>query len=106
MPGDKRRITASAPSALILRTVDGELLESNPPRVLAQVQRFMWTELSVAEGQQRSTPDSAPIASGHARPAMTREFESRPTMAVLLAPKFNEQRIGDRAGSRAIAIRC
>lgn len=74
--------------------VDGEVVESDPPRKLVQTYRFLFNDAAKAEGFTRLTWEIAPTQSGFARLTVTHELEGAPMMAAMVGDKFSEMGTG------------
>ena len=74
--------------------VDGEVIESDPPRKLVQTYRFLFSEDMKAEGFTRVTWEIEKAAAGFSRLTVTHELDGAPTMAFMVASKFSEQGTG------------
>jgi len=74
--------------------VDGEVIESDPPRKLVQTYRFLFDEATKAEGFTRLTWEIEPTQSGFSRLTVTHELEGAPIMAVMVGGKFSEMGTG------------
>jgi uncharacterized protein YndB with AHSA1/START domain len=74
--------------------VDGEVVESDPPKKLVQTYRFLFTEQNKAEGFTRITWEIEPTASGFSRLTVTHELEGAPIMAGMVSSKFSESGTG------------
>ena len=70
--------------------IDGEIIESVPPRKLVQTFRFMFTEEQKKEGFTRLTWEIEPTNSGFCRLTLTHELDGAPTMAAAVSTPFNE----------------
>jgi uncharacterized protein YndB with AHSA1/START domain len=70
--------------------IDGEIIESVPPRKLVQTFRFMFSEEQKKEGFTRLTWEIQPTNSGFCRLTLTHELEGAPIMAALTSTPFNE----------------
>jgi len=70
--------------------IDGEVVESDPPRKLVQTYRFLFNEAMKAEGFTRLTWEIEPTQSGFSRLTVTHELEGAPIMAGMVANKFSE----------------
>lgn len=71
--------------------IDGEVIESLPPRKLVQTYRWLFTEDSKAEGFTRVTWEIEPNQAGFARLTVTHELEGAPQMAAAVSSKFSER---------------
>jgi uncharacterized protein YndB with AHSA1/START domain len=71
--------------------IDGEVVESDPPRKLVQTYRFLFNEATKAEGFTRLTWEIEPTQSGFSRLTVTHEVEGAPIMAGMLASRFSEE---------------
>jgi uncharacterized protein YndB with AHSA1/START domain len=74
--------------------VDGEVIESDPPRRLVQTYRFLFSDAHKAEGFTRLTWEIEPTQSGFSRLTVTHELEGAPIMAGMVAGKFSEMGAG------------
>ena len=74
--------------------VDGEVVESDPPRKLVQTYRFLFSEEMKAEGFTRLTWEIEPTQSGFTRLTVTHQLEGAPIMAGMVAGKFSEMGTG------------
>ena len=70
--------------------IDGEVVESDPPRKLVQTYRFLFSDAMKAEGFTRLTWEIEPTQSGFCRLTVTHELEGAPTMAGMVGGKFSE----------------
>jgi uncharacterized protein YndB with AHSA1/START domain len=70
--------------------VDGEVIESDPPKRLVQTYRFLFSDQMKAEGFTRLTFEIEQTASGFCRLSVTHELEGAPTMAFMVASRFSE----------------
>jgi uncharacterized protein YndB with AHSA1/START domain len=70
--------------------VDGEVIESDPPRRLVQTYRFLFSEGMKAEGFTRIIWEIEKSAAGFSRLTVTHELEGAPTMAQMVSSKFSE----------------
>lgn len=70
--------------------IDGEVVESDPPRKLVQTYRFLFNEATKTEGFTRLTWEIEPTQSGFSRLTVTHELEGAPIMAGMVASKFSE----------------
>lgn len=66
-------------------TVDGEVIESDPPRKLVQTWRMLMDEALAAEGFTRLTWEIGEIEEGVSSLTVTHELEGAPKLAALLA---------------------
>ena len=71
--------------------IDGEVVESAPPRKLVQTYRFLFNEATKAEGFTRLTWAIEPTQSGFSRLTVTHELEGAQFMAGMVASKFSEE---------------
>lgn len=71
--------------------IDGEVIESDPPRKLVQTYRFLFNDMTKAEGFTRLTWEIVPTASGFCRLTVTHELEGAPIMASMVGGRFNEE---------------
>jgi uncharacterized protein YndB with AHSA1/START domain len=74
--------------------VDGEVVESDPPRRLVQTYRFLFSDEMKAEGFTRITWEIERAASGFSRLTVTHELNGAPTMAFMVSSKFSEMGTG------------
>jgi uncharacterized protein YndB with AHSA1/START domain len=74
--------------------VDGEVVESLPPRKLVQTYRFLFSEAMKAEGFTRVTWEIEPTQSGFSRLTVTHELEGAPIMAGMVSSRFSEMGTG------------
>jgi uncharacterized protein YndB with AHSA1/START domain len=74
--------------------IDGEVIESTPPKRLVHTYRFLFSEEMKKEGFTRITWEIEPTASGFTRLTVTHELEGAPTMAAMVASKFSESGAG------------
>jgi uncharacterized protein YndB with AHSA1/START domain len=74
--------------------VDGEVIESDPPRRLVQTYRFLFSEEMKAEGFTRVTWEIERATSGFSRLTVTHELHDAPTMAFMVSSKFSEMGTG------------
>jgi uncharacterized protein YndB with AHSA1/START domain len=70
--------------------VDGEVIESDPPRKLVQTYRFLFNEDTKAEGFTRITWEIEKSAAGFSRLTVIHELEGAPGMAAMVSSKFSE----------------
>ncbi len=71
--------------------IDGEVVESEPPRRLVQTYRFLFTEGMKAEGFTRITWEIEQTTKGFTRLTVTHELTGAPTMAAAVSGKFSER---------------
>ena len=71
--------------------IDGEVVESDPPRKLVQTYRFLFSDEMKAEGFTRLTYEIEPTQSGFTRLTVTHELEGAPLMAAMVANRFTEE---------------
>lgn len=74
--------------------IDGEVVESDPPRKLVQTYRFLFNDAMKAEGFTRLTWEIEPTQSGFTRLTVTHELEGAPMMANMVASRFSEMGTG------------
>jgi uncharacterized protein YndB with AHSA1/START domain len=74
--------------------VDGEVIESDPPRRLVHTYRFLFNDSHKAEGFTRVTWEIESAAAGFSRLTVTHELEGAPIMAGMVASKFSEAGAG------------
>lgn len=70
--------------------IDGEVIESVPPRKLVQTFRFMFSEEQKKEGFTRLTWEIEQTTAGFCRLTLTHELEGAPIMAHLVSTPFSE----------------
>jgi uncharacterized protein YndB with AHSA1/START domain len=70
--------------------IDGEVLESIPPRKLVQTFRFMFTEEQKKEGFTRITWEIEQTSAGFCRLTLTHELAGAPIMAAAVSTPFSE----------------
>jgi uncharacterized protein YndB with AHSA1/START domain len=70
--------------------IDGEVVESDPPRKLVQTYRFLFNEAMKAEGFTRLTWEIEATQSGFSRLTVTHELEGAPIMAAMVSSSFSE----------------
>jgi uncharacterized protein YndB with AHSA1/START domain len=71
--------------------IDGEVIESVPPRRLVQTFRFLFTEEQKKEGFTRITWEIETTTGGFCRLTLTHEQENAPMMAAATASPFSER---------------
>ncbi len=71
-------------------SIDGEVVESDPPKKLVQTYRFLFNEATKAEGFTRLTWEIEPTESGFSRLTVTHELEGAPIMAGMVGSAFSE----------------
>lgn len=74
--------------------VDGQVVESTPPKRLVQTYRFLFSDEMKAEGFTRLTWEIEPTQAGFSRLTVTHELEGAPIMADMVASKFSEMGAG------------
>jgi uncharacterized protein YndB with AHSA1/START domain len=74
--------------------VEGEVIESDPPRRLVQTWRLVMDPESSAEGATRLTYEIDPSADGVTRLTVTHDLEGKPKLALLVAGGKEEQGAG------------
>jgi uncharacterized protein YndB with AHSA1/START domain len=74
--------------------VDGEVLEADPPHKLVQTYRFLFSDEMREEGYSRLTYEIEATKSGFTRLTVTHECEGQPTMAAMVATRFDEMGTG------------
>jgi len=92
-PGGVFRAHATPPMRAIGMpdvVVDGEVIESDPPRKLVQTYRFLFNEDTKAEGFTRITWEIERSAAGFSRLTVIHELEGAPGMAAMVSSKFSE----------------
>jgi uncharacterized protein YndB with AHSA1/START domain len=70
--------------------IDGEVIESDPPRKLVQTYRFLFNDAMKSEGFTKITWDIVPTQSGFCRLTVTHELEGAPIMADMVGSPFTE----------------
>ena len=70
--------------------IDGEIIESVPPRRLVQTFRFLFTEDQKKEGFTRLTWEIEPTNAGFCRLTLTHELAGAPIMAAATSTPFSE----------------
>ena len=96
-PGGKFRAFATAPMRAMgvpEVVIDGEVIESDPPRKLVQTYRFLFNDAMKSEGFTRITWEIVPTQSGFCRLTVTHELEGAPIMASMVASQFSEMGTG------------
>jgi uncharacterized protein YndB with AHSA1/START domain len=71
--------------------IDGEVIESVPPRRLVHSYRWLFSQEHKAEGFTRVTWEIEPTEAGFSRLTVTHELEGAPMMAAATSSKFNTQ---------------
>ena len=74
--------------------VDGEVVESIPPKKLVQTYRFLFNDATKAEGFTRLTWEIEPTQSGFSRLTVTHELQGAPIMAGMVSSRFSEMGAG------------
>jgi uncharacterized protein YndB with AHSA1/START domain len=74
--------------------IDGEVIESDPPKKLVQTYRMLFSDATRAEGFSRVTWEIEPTSLGFSRLTVTHELEGKPIMAAMVASKFSESGTG------------
>ena len=74
--------------------IDGEVVESDPPRKLVQTYRFLFSDAMKAEGFTRLTWEIVPTQSGFCRLTVTHELAGAPIMAGMVRGSFSEMGAG------------
>ena len=74
--------------------VDGEVVESDPPRRLVQTYRFLFNDATKAEGFTRLTWEIEPTQSGFSRLTVTHELGGAAIMAGMVGSPFSETGTG------------
>jgi uncharacterized protein YndB with AHSA1/START domain len=69
--------------------IDGEVVESDPPRKLVHTYRMLFTDANKAEGFTRLTYEIEPSTTGFTRLTVTHELEGAPFMAQMVSSKFS-----------------
>lgn len=91
-------LTRSAPymvaAGLPEVAIDGEVLESDPPRKLVHSYRFLFSPEMKAEGFTQITWEIEPAAPGFSRLTVTHDVEGAPLLAGMVGSKFSEQGTG------------
>jgi uncharacterized protein YndB with AHSA1/START domain len=93
-PGGAYRVKASSEMrsmGLPEVIIDGEVIESKPPRKLVQTYRFLFNAQHEGEGFTRITWEIEPTSQGFCRLSVTHEMENAPMMAAATASNFNER---------------
>jgi uncharacterized protein YndB with AHSA1/START domain len=67
--------------------IDGEVIESDPPRKLVQTWRPLWHAESMAEGAKRLTWEIAPIGDGVCTLTVTHELANAPKTRFMVTGK-------------------
>ena len=96
-PGGRFRAFATPPMLAMGMpevVIDGEVIESDPPRRLVQTYRFLFNDTMKAEGFTRITWEIVPTQSGFCRLTVTHELAGAPIMASMLAAQFSEMGAG------------
>ena len=70
--------------------MDGEVLESDPPRKLVQTWRPLWDQEMVAEGFKRLTWEIVPGAGGVTTLTVTHELDRAPKTAAQVSGRIPE----------------
>jgi len=65
--------------------VDGEVVESDPPRKLVQTWRFLWDPALVAEGFSRVTWEIEQVGEGVAKLTVVHELDGAPKTAAMVS---------------------
>jgi uncharacterized protein YndB with AHSA1/START domain len=89
-PGGAYRCTASEAMKTFGSpdlVVDGQVIESDPPRKLVQTWRFLWSPELIAEGFTRVTWEIEPAYPGVSKLTVTHDLESAPLTAQQTAGK-------------------
>lgn len=91
-------LTRSAPymvaAGLPEIAIDGEVIESDPPRKLVHTYRFLFSPEMKQEGFTRITWEIEPSAPGFSRLTVTHDVEGAPILAGMVGSKFSEQGTG------------
>lgn len=74
--------------------IDGEVVESDPPRKLVQTYRMLFNDATKAEGFTRLTWEIEPTQAGFSRLTVTHELEGAPMMAGMVSSRFSEMGTG------------
>ena len=74
--------------------VDGEVLESDPPRKLVQTWRMLMDPAMQAEGFTRLTYEIEAIDGGVTKLTVTHELEGAPTLAAMVAGESEAEGAG------------
>jgi uncharacterized protein YndB with AHSA1/START domain len=69
--------------------IDGEVLESDPPRKLVHSYRWLFSDANRAEGFTRVTWEIEPTEAGFCRLSVTHEMTNAPMMAAATIAKFD-----------------
>ena len=96
-PGGRFQVNASPEMVAVgipEVSIDGEVIEADPPHRLVQTYRFLFSPEMKAEGFTRVTWEIAPTASGFCRLTVTHELSGAPIMAQMVASRFSEMGAG------------
>ena len=91
--GGKYRVTATAEMralGLAETIIDGEVIESIPPRKLVHTYRFLFTPADEAEGYTRVTWEIEPAKPGFTRLTVMHELDGAPRMSASVSRKYSE----------------
>jgi uncharacterized protein YndB with AHSA1/START domain len=78
--------------------VDGEVLESDPPRKLVQTFRMLMDPATAAEGFSRLTWEISEISPGVSRLTVTHDVTGAPNLRALVTGAFEDQGAGGGGG--------
>lgn len=96
-PGGKFVGRASAPMVAMgvpEVAIDGEVIESTPPKKLVQTYRFLFNDAMKSEGFTTLTWEIEPTQSGFCKLRVTHELAGAPIMAQMVASPFSEMGTG------------
>lgn len=96
-PGGRFKGRANAPMIAMgvpEVAIDGEVIESTPPKKLVQTYRFLFNDAMKSEGFTKLTWEIEPTRSGFCRLTVTHELEGAPIMAQMVASRFSEMGTG------------
>lgn len=71
--------------------IDGEVIESSPPRKLVQTYRFLFNDAHRAEGFTRLSWEIVPTEAGFCRLTVTHDTTNAPQMAAATISTYNKQ---------------
>jgi uncharacterized protein YndB with AHSA1/START domain len=95
---DMRKYSAEHEYDLPDVVVDGEVLESDPPRKLVQTFRMLMDPASAAEGFTQLTYEIVEVAPGVSRLTVTHDVTDAPNHAALVAGAYEDQGGGGGGG--------
>jgi uncharacterized protein YndB with AHSA1/START domain len=78
--------------------VDGEVLESDPPRMLVQTFRMLMDPASAAEGFTRLTYEISEVAPGVSRLTVTHDVTGAPNLAAVVSGAYEDSGSGGGGG--------